>query len=495
MSEIKSEIIKESQGRKLRNVLAPVRFLGKKFLGIKSEIYSEALITIEKADDIIRDSTFKQKVYLKDMKSMKKKLQGVRFAQAAAAFIREQELILQIINKIQSEFGKITGNSAITDINPYINKQIGLNQEYSSSQKTETKSDIDEEWDKDRPGYIDRILEYGIKPAIKRSPLSNEPYSVSESTRKQSNEFNGLVKEAILEGWYWRRTKSGKEYAKTFETVYESFKELFNKNVKLLEKLDELRSTGDPQGYFFTAKNPRDGFFAATNKVLKNEKFTSAWSTFNQLLVEQDKYEKDQQTNQVEDVKETIEQKLDQPVSTIKPEISLKDLEKKDNKKDSKKDFEIPDLDVKETNKQEPKQDTSYEDSVALLTNKNQPEISQPEVILEEPLVKTPEEYITEPLQEESKKTEEKKPDLLPEHISNIKLLPAHKSETADLIPDDIGNKKSAHNEFINQLVKISNCSPEIVACFMLNYANEIDELDNDYALKLTAIAEGVLNA
>ena len=63
MSEIKSEIIKEAQGRKLRNVLAPVRFLGKKFLGMRSEIYSEALRTIEKADDIIRDSTFKQKVY------------------------------------------------------------------------------------------------------------------------------------------------------------------------------------------------------------------------------------------------------------------------------------------------------------------------------------------------------------------------------------------------------------------------------------------------
>ena len=491
---------------------------------MRSEIYSEALRVIEKADDIIRDSTFKQKVYLKDMKSIKNKLQGARFAQVASAFLREQELILQIVNKIQSEFDGITGESNVTDINVFINKQMGLNPEYSDSQKIEEKTDIDEEWEKERPGYIGRMLEYGVKPAIKRSPLSKEePYGVSESVRKKSNENEQIEKVAFLEGWYWKRTKSGKEYAKSFEAVYNSLKQLFNSNVKLLEKLDELRSMGDPQEYFSATKNPTQGFFAITDKQLKNEKFTSAWSKFNELLVEQDKFQKEQENKNVE---QTIDQKFEQPTGAV-PDISISDLSDKKDKiievpdlemKGKPSSFEIPDLESKQKSKhketpvgfeipdletKEPKKESykpeEYESSLSLIKNKN------PKV---EPIKQLPE------IKNLKELSGIEKQELLPEHEISKQLpeailpkqLPEHKQEFKAMLPQEIEKNKtlpqeenkeklsSAHNSFINQLVKLANnTSKEELACFILNYANEIDETDNKYALKLTAIAEGIL--
>jgi hypothetical protein len=560
---LKLEIEKQAQKRKLKNVLTPLRFLGKKFLGIRSELYSEALRTIEKADDIIRDAAFKQKVYLKDLKSMKKKLQGVRFAQAAAAFLREQELIIQIVNKIQSEFGKLTGNSSVTDINPYINKQIGLKPEYSESQKTEQKADIDKEWEKTRPGYIDRMLEYGVKPAIQRT-FSDKPYSVNESVRtKASEEENTLIKEAFLENWYWKKTKSGKEYAKSFNTVYDILNKLFDSNVKLLEQLDELRSIGDPQEYFAAVKNPQSGFLAITDKQLKNETFKSSWKKFDDLLVEQDKYEKEQVENKIED-------KFEESAKTI-PDISIEDLSSKEIPKSEQK-FEIPDLDV--SKKEGPKsttvpeipdldvefpsyqgdvsskQDVSpeeYKSSINLVKRQKEPnapkQLLEPETVYEESL--KPEYEVTPIPQEEiytnaprlpkhepkqlvehetyKQLPEKKQLNILPEYKPNAGVLPEHEQEYVAMLPQDAGEKQIAlplpektnkpgpltrkspkqeddkslaHNDFINQLTKLAETSSEEeLACFMLSYANEIDEIDNDYALKLTAIAEGIINA
>jgi len=95
------------------------------------------------------------------------------------------------------------------------------------------------------------------------------------------------------------------------------------------------------------------------------------------------------------------------------------------------------------------------------------------------------------PIQKEPEATEGEEDVLGPDDI---------KSDEADAANDnknDInGNKKDAmnHDKFINKLNKKANRgdSSQDLVQFILRYANKIDGIDTDYALKLTAIAEGL---
>ena len=96
-------------------------------------------------------------------------------------------------------------------------------------------------------------------------------------------------------------------------------------------------------------------------------------------------------------------------------------------------------------------------------------------------------------------------PEMLPEipkpssesiEISTEELepIPEPKPEEKKM-EEGISKETVAHDEFIDKITKMANenCSKVDIAMEMLNYANEIDALDNDYAMKITAIAEGIL--
>ncbi len=97
-----------------------------------------------------------------------------------------------------------------------------------------------------------------------------------------------------------------------------------------------------------------------------------------------------------------------------------------------------------------------------------------PEIPKEEPVIELPKESVEIPAEE-----------LQPETIE-----PEKKK-----LEEGISKETIAHEDFINKITKMANenCSEVEIAVEMLNYANEIDASDNDYAMKLTAIAEDII--
>lgn len=296
---------KEAQGRSILKKFRPVRGLGKWRLKATSEAYKKAMEALEKADDIIRDAAFKQKSYLKDMKAYRSSQYGVRFAQVAAAFMREQELISRTVIKLENVYSEIAEeagfdrNESITTV---IDTQVKGSPPVREEQNVEEDIDIESEWEReDHPGWLGRKVE-DLGAGVRRMPgvRGGGVFGDSEkATRKKevaaSVYSDELTKEAFIGNWYWGQTESGKKLKKSFDVVYNKLSVVFTKNVSTLKTLDEIRSVGDPGKYLSVCK-AKNTHFADLSLVKQDPAFAESWEMFRKYLVQHDK--SDNRSNQ-----------------------------------------------------------------------------------------------------------------------------------------------------------------------------------------------------
>jgi hypothetical protein len=278
---------KTAQQRKIRNIISPLNFVGRKYLSFRSPIYKEAQAIIEKADGLFRNTVQTQKGYLKNLKKDKRDLAAVRLSQRTAAFLREQVLLTQTTDLIGEKFSQIEGVNVpvaqLKDINYYISNDIGKTPEYNPNQVVEKDVNMEEEWDQERPSIWGRFVteyfgrDYGVDERSKR--LEKSPLKASETEF-----YSEIVKDAFLASWFWSRTQSGKDYKKAFNTICVGAENMVNANLALLKKLDDLRTKGDPQAYWDACKNASSGFKATLTKYGESKAFLDAWQKFESYL-------------------------------------------------------------------------------------------------------------------------------------------------------------------------------------------------------------------
>lgn len=269
---------KSSQSRSVGNIFSPLRYIGKKYLSSRSDIYKNTLNVIIKADDIFRDIARKQNNYLKYMKRDKGKLEAVKFAQDVHAFLREQAVMVEIAETIRDKFAEEVGinGDQLKNIDYYISSEIGRTPEYNPNQVVENKIDVEQQWEIERPSSIKRWLEGYIG--------QSDDYARLEPEEKTALEKNPeLISEAFLASWFWGRTKSGKELKKAFDVVYNAMMGMFNTNLSTLKILDNLRSQGDPQSYWNAVKG-KNGFGNNYKRFVESNNFQTAWSKFEDMM-------------------------------------------------------------------------------------------------------------------------------------------------------------------------------------------------------------------
>jgi len=270
---------KSSQSRSVSNVLSPLRYIGKKYLSARSDIYKEALDIVVKADDIFRDIARKQSGYLKEMKKDKRRLEAVKFAQDVSAFLREQAVLIELGQHMRTKFAEKVGLEAekLKSIDYYISSEIGRKPEYNPNQIVEKKIDVDQQWEMERPSGLRRFIE-------KWFTSQSDDYARLEPEEKTALEQNPeLISEAFLASWFWGRTQSGKELKRGFDTVYNAMTNMFNANLSTLKTLDNLRSQGDPQAYWDTVKG-KNGFGSNFKRFAETEQFLAAWKKFEDMM-------------------------------------------------------------------------------------------------------------------------------------------------------------------------------------------------------------------
>ena len=228
---------------------SPIRFMGKALLKKRSpDIYGEALSLLEKADPIIREAASKQRVNLAEMKKYRKGLSITGFSIATNKFIIEQKLINGIISKIINVFDQLadkkdalSGAKAEDRLNAAINMEIGK-----------------------RPGMFQKVED-----------IPDEKEYLEERLDKISKLYFRLTKEALFGGRYWRGTKSGRRFEDKFKIIYKKFENISDKNIAILEELDELLDIGDPGEYLRQARK-----FANIVSILNEPEISIAWENF-----------------------------------------------------------------------------------------------------------------------------------------------------------------------------------------------------------------------
>jgi len=269
---------KSSQSRSLGNVLSPLRYIGKKYLSTRSDIYKDTLNIIIKADDIFRDIGRKQSNYLKEIKKDKGRLEAVKFAQDVSAFLREQAILIEIGQSIRDKFAEEVGLEAnqLKNIDYYISSEIGRTPGYNPNQVVENKIDVEQQWEMERPSSISRWLERYVGQNNDYTRLEPEEKTALEKTPE-------LISEAFLASWFWGRTQAGKELKKGFDVIYNTVLNLFNANLSTLKVLDNLRSQGDPQSYWNALKG-KNGFGNNYKRFIESDQFQTVWKKFEEMM-------------------------------------------------------------------------------------------------------------------------------------------------------------------------------------------------------------------
>jgi len=278
---------KSAQSRSISNIVSPLRYIGKKYLSTRSDIYKDTLDVVIKADNIFRDIIRKQKNYLKMLNKDKGRLEAVKFAQDTSAFMREQAVLVEIVGLIRNKFAEKVGVNPeeLKDLNYYISSEIGKSPEYNPNQVVETKINVEQEWDVERPSSIKRWLDYYTKTNDDWTRLDKD----EEKTAIEKNPE--LISKAFLASWFWGKTQSGKEMKQAFDIIYSNMANMLNSNLSILKTLDGLRSQGDPQGYWFAVKG-KNGFGGIYKKFVEdNEKFVTAWKKFEDIMYQSMKSE------------------------------------------------------------------------------------------------------------------------------------------------------------------------------------------------------------
>lgn len=465
--------------------ISPLRWLGKTSLKTRSERYRRAVEFVDKADDLIREAALNQKAILKDMKSIKKNLSGALFSERVDAFIKEQKAINAIVSKMEQTFAQLAGD--------YGNLNMAINEEVLKTPEGEYRSKESHE------DYIKRI--------------TDELDSSFEKT-------------AFLGGYYWKtRTESGKKLSKAFETVYTKLNYVFDKNLNVLKQLDEVRDIGDPQKYLTTAMK-KDGLIDIDLFIQKNKDLKDAIDQYFQ----QSKYKQvEEQAKQEE--KPVEESKPESKIEVVKePEkkedvVPNKPLEYTENKEVSSTTMDIapkqevitpsrildinPKQEVITPSKivdvnPEPKLEQQDELEVAL-KNLPTPKLKPPSLPKKDDL-RTALELQSIVDEKEDKKI--KSPQSPPRDDLQLALTLQSLEEPSlkpSLSPEqkvkkemeDIQKGKLASDEdFMNYLTKLAeeDNSQIKIAIAILDYANEIESVDENYAMRLTAIAEDILN-
>lgn len=268
---------KTAQKRSLVNVFSPLKYLSRKYLSARSDMYKNTLEVITKADSIFRDVIYKQKYYLSQMKSNKGDLSAIPFAQNVLAFLREQYVLIEITSGIRNEFAKIVdlNPNSLKDINYYITQEIGKTPSYNPNQIVENKIDLQKEWNMERPTLLQRMLNYNIE----------EPYVRLEEEQKEASINPYLIKKSFLTSWFWSKTESGKQLKRAFDVVYEGMEKIFAANINLLKNLDKLLTAGDPQAYWQHVKG-QYGFGQIFRRFIENDVFLKSWNVFQNLLLQ-----------------------------------------------------------------------------------------------------------------------------------------------------------------------------------------------------------------
>lgn len=291
---------KTSQARSVGNIISPLSWLGKKYLSSRSDIYKNTLDVVVKADTAFRDIVYKQKNYLKDMKTDKGKLEAVKFAQDVSAFLREQAALVSIVEYMRGKFSEAVGVAPekLKSVDYYISQQIGRTPEYNPNQIVEKKIDADREWEMERPSSLRRWISNYVGD-------NNDWARLQTEEEKSAIEKNpDIIAEAFLASWFWGRTKSGKELKAAFDVVYNGILNMFNANLSTLKTLDNLRAKGDAQSYWDASKG-KGGFGGNYKRFFENDSFQKAWSKFEEFMM---------QSFKDEDIKpEEIEQEYKEP--------------------------------------------------------------------------------------------------------------------------------------------------------------------------------------
>lgn len=291
---------KTSQARSVGNIISPLSWLGKKYLSSRSDIYKNTLDVVVKADTAFRDIVYKQKNYLKDMKTDKGKLEAVKFAQDVSAFLREQAALVSIVEYMRGKFSEAVGVAPekLKSVDYYISQQIGRTPEYNPNQIVEKKIDADREWEMERPSSLRRWISNYVGD-------NNDWARLQTEEEKSAIEKNpDIIAEAFLASWFWGRTKSGKELKAAFDVVYNGILNMFNANLSTLKILDNLRAKGDAQSYWDASKG-KGGFGGNYKRFFENDSFQKAWSKFEEFMM---------QSFKDEDIKpEEIEQEYKEP--------------------------------------------------------------------------------------------------------------------------------------------------------------------------------------
>jgi len=268
---------KSSQSRSVKNLISPLRYIGKKYLSTRSDLYKESLDVINKADNIFRDVVRKQNNYLKELKKDKRNLEAIEFTQNAAAFLREQAVLIEVVGFIRQKFAdkvKISPEQ-LKNIDFYITREIGKTPKYNPNQAVETKIDVENQWELERPSSISRWLEYYTG--------KKEDWARIEIDKSSSKLPPELISEAFLASWFWGKTKAGKELIKSFNDILGTLNNIFNANISTLKTLDGLRSQGDIQNYWDVSKG-NNGFGANYKRFIENSLFQESWSKFENFM-------------------------------------------------------------------------------------------------------------------------------------------------------------------------------------------------------------------
>jgi hypothetical protein len=314
---------KLAQSRSIRNIISPLKYIGKKYLSSRSDIYKETLDVLIKADDIFRDVVRKQANYIKDMKKDKRRLEAVKFAQDVSAFLREQAVLIQIVNQMRNKFAEAVGvpPAQLKSIDYYISSEIGKTPEYNPNQRVEKGVDVEQQWEMERPSSIGRWFQYYTK--------SNDDWTRLEGEGdKVANELpSELISEAFLASWFWGKTESGKQLKKSFDVVFNSIVNLFNANLNTLKMLDKLRSQGDAQAYWDVAKG-KNGFGNNYIRFIQTDSFSSAWNKFEKFMFESMKGEDVIEEDTEEDTNDFKKMRVEEDIGYEPPGFMEEDEQK-----------------------------------------------------------------------------------------------------------------------------------------------------------------------
>jgi hypothetical protein len=417
--------------------ISPIRWLGKTSLKTRSERYRRAVEFIDKADDLIREAALNQKAILKDMKAIKKNLSGALFSERVDAFIKEQKAINAIVSKMDQTFTQLAGD--------YGNLNMAINEEVLKTPEGEYQSK------ESHDDYIKRI--------------TDELDSSFEKT-------------AFLGGYYWKtRTESGKKLAKAFDTVYTRLNYVFDKNLNVLKQLDEVRDIGDPQKYLTTAMK-KDGLIDIDLFIQKNRDLKDAIDQYFQ----QSKYKQ-------------VEDKANQEKEEVKPESKIEVVREPEKKEDVVPNKPLEEPFVPATDKLDSEPVKVY----PIIDVKN-PDVKPPKV---------PDFVDAGPEPEELKMSEPLKPPPVPEKTEDELLNALMENQEPEVKPSlspeqkvtqdmekALKGKLASDEDFMDYLTKLAKeeNSQVKIAIAILDYANEIESIHERYAMRLTAIAEAILN-